>query len=126
MEKALAIDQVNRNNIWKKAIKNIIKGLYNLNVFKFVNSNLEFDKKDKWQKALLIIIFTVKAKLENDSYKYTARYIVGGHKLNFFEYNIYSSTVKSLIVKLLLMIAGYMRLFTMTANIANVFYIALN
>ena len=66
------------------------------------------------------MIFSVKAEMEDGHNRHKARFVVGGHKLDSTGYDTYSSTVKNLSVKLLLIITEHMGLNIMAADVAMV------
>ena len=121
VKEALAMDIENKNTYWAEAILKEMQGLFALSVFKFMPSTTKFLKSKGWQKAPLRMIFCVKAEMENGHHRHKACFVVGGHRLDSSGSNVYSSTVKALTVRLLLIIAEKMQLSTITADIANAF-----
>ena len=94
VKEAIIFDKKNGNNLWQEAIDKEIKALYDLDCFEFWDSN--FVLGNEYQKTRLHMIFYVKNDLH-----YKARLVAGGHLVDLFDMEVYSSTVKGISVKIL-------------------------
>eukprot|EP00957_Ditylum_brightwellii_P074748 5681214-Ditylum_brightwellii.AAC.1 len=58
------------------------------------------ERKDGWQYALMHMIFDIKHDLQRK-----AQFVVGSHVIDSSDHNIYSSTMKDILVRLMMLIA---------------------
>eukprot|EP00957_Ditylum_brightwellii_P091873 6995476-Ditylum_brightwellii.AAC.1 len=57
------------------------------------------ERKDEWQYASMCMIFDIKHDLQRK-----AQVVVGDHVIDSSDYNTYSSTVKNMLVRLMMLI----------------------
>ena len=96
------------------AIKKEVNALDKLECFEFKPK--DYDCGDEFQKTTLTMIFDVKHDLRRK-----ARLVAGGHLIDAFDVDIYSSTVKLISVKLLHVIAHKMNLKQLCGDVSNAF-----
>jgi hypothetical protein len=113
---ALLIDTSNGDNKWGEAIANKIDALERLNFFEYYEASKRFWREEGWQFAPMQMIFDIKQDLRRK-----ARFVVGGHIIDSLQHNTYSSTVKDISVRLLMLAAVKNGLSTMTGDIGNAF-----
>eukprot|EP00957_Ditylum_brightwellii_P074023 5624595-Ditylum_brightwellii.AAC.1 len=77
-----------------------MKALDHLDVFEFHKSSVRMHRKDGWQYAPMHMIFDIKHDLQRK-----AEFDVGSHVIDFSDHNTYSSTVKDILVRLMMLIA---------------------
>lgn len=106
---------------WAEAIQKEMKSLDDLKVFQYHPYTTNFDRTEGWQFAPMHMIFDIK----HDG-RYKARLCVGGNVLDMSGYETFSSTVKDLTVRLLMLTAVQNRLNFITADVGNAFCTAPN
>eukprot|EP00957_Ditylum_brightwellii_P090553 6895904-Ditylum_brightwellii.AAC.1 len=74
------------------------------------------ERKDGWQYAPMHMIFDIKHDLQRK-----AQFVVDGHIINSSDHNTYSSTVKDILVRLMILIALKNNLGMMSGDIDNAF-----
>ena len=79
IKEAISQDVINGNTYWFDAIAKEMRGVIELDAFRFVSGKTKFDPNDGWQKALLRIIFIVKAEQEDNHHRHKPRLVVEGH-----------------------------------------------
>jgi Reverse transcriptase (RNA-dependent DNA polymerase) len=114
VRQAIELDTKNGNSFWSDAIKVEIGGLIKLDCFEFKPKT--FTCGADYQKTTLHMIFDVKHDLRRK-----ARLVAGGHLVDAFDIDIYSSTVKSISVKLLHVIAHKMNLKQLCGDVASAY-----
>ena len=114
---ALELDAANGNNHWQEAIDKEMKALLDMECFEFLKDG-ESPGQD-FQKTRLHMIFDVKNDLRRK-----ARLVAGGHLVDLFDTEIYSSTVKGISVKLLHVIAHKVGLKALCGDVGNAFVTA--
>ena len=87
-----------------------------LRVFEYFDPGTSFPKEEGWQYAPMQMIFDVKHDLRRK-----ARFVVGGHVIDSSGHTTYSSTIKDLSVRLMLLIAVKNDLGFMAGDIGNAF-----
>ena len=117
VKEALLFDKFNKNTKWADAIAKEMEALRKLDVFEFLPSNCNFSKEDGWQYAPMHMIFTIK----QEDMRYKARFVMNGNVIDASDYVKYSSTVNSLSVRLLFIVAAKEHLDIMTGDVANAF-----
>jgi hypothetical protein len=98
IKQAVEFDKQNGDSYWSDSIKSEVTALTDLECFEFKDG--DFECSDDYQKTTLTMIFSVKHDLRRKS-----RLVAGGHLVDALDLDIYSSTVKSISVKLLHVIA---------------------
>eukprot|EP00957_Ditylum_brightwellii_P013296 1003194-Ditylum_brightwellii.AAC.2 len=93
--------------------------LERLDVFQYFEPGKKSYKNDGWQYALMHMIFDVKHNLSRK-----ARFVVGGHVINLSGHMTYSSTIKDISVRLLMLIVIKNGLGKMSCDIRNDFLTA--
>eukprot|EP00980_Cylindrotheca_fusiformis_P010182 scaffold2267_cov92-Cylindrotheca_fusiformis.AAC.1 len=101
---------------WAAAIAKEMDGLERLRVFDFHPPSKRFERSNGWQFAPMHMIFDIKA-----DGRYKARLCVGGNVLDCENHVTYSSTIKDITIRLLMVVAAQNNLSTMTTDIANAF-----
>jgi hypothetical protein len=114
---ALLFDRENGNNKWAEAMAKEMAGLERLGVFNYHSPTVEFKKEEGWQFAPLRMIFSIKQQ----DLRHKARLVIGGHMIDSSHLTTYSSTIKDLSVRLLLIIASKNSLQFMVGDIGNAF-----
>jgi hypothetical protein len=118
VKQALLMDQENGNKHWHDAIKKEMDALLERGVFKKVS-----DKKailmSAHQFAPLRCIFDVKQYLRRKS-----RLVIGGHVVDASDHESYSSNMKTIIMRLLLLIGARNNLKLLTADISSAYLYA--
>jgi hypothetical protein len=109
---ALEFDQENSNTFWQDSIRKEVTALTELECFDFKDD--DFKCADDYQKTTLTMIFSVKHDLRRKS-----RLVAGGHLIDALDLDIYSSTVKSISVKLLHVISHKQKLTQLCGDIGN-------
>ena len=113
---ALLLDRMNGDNKWAEAIKKEMDALDRLGVFQYHDPGVKFARSDGWQYAPMRMIFDIKHDLRRK-----ARFVVGGHVIDSSEHMTYSSTIKDISVKLMMLIAVKFGLGMMSGDIGNAF-----
>ena len=88
-----------------------------LGVFQYFDSGTRFGKDDGWQRAPMRMIFDVKQQ----DHRFKARIVVGGHVIDSSDYNTYSSTIKDVSVRLMMLVACQNNLEFLTGDVSNAF-----
>ena len=114
---ALEIDSANNNTFWQDAIKREIQALLDMNCFEFLETG-DMPGQD-FQKPCLHMIFYVKNDLRRK-----ARLVAGGHLVDLFDTEIYSSAVKGISVKILHVIGHGAGLKALCGDVGNAFVTA--
>ena len=114
VKEALELDKENRNNKWAEAMKLENQLLNDLEYFEFQPKN--YSPAKEYQKTTLMITMKVKQDL-----RHKCRLVVGGHLIDALDYDIYSTTVKSISVKILQVIAHKSSLDFFCGNIGNAY-----
>ena len=117
---ALLLDKINDNTKWADAITKEMNALDRLNAFIYHSPDTRFHKSDGWQYAPLRMIFDIK----QEDLRHKARLVAGGHVVDSSHYTTFSSTIESLSVRLLRVIAIHHGLTLMTGDIGNAFVTA--
>ena len=120
MKEALILDKENKNNLWAEAILKEMKTLNALRAFKYYSPNKRFKKENGWQFAPLRMIYEVKQQ----DLRRKARLVIGGHVVDSSMHTVYSSTIQSISVRLLMLVAAKTGLNIMAADIANAYVTA--
>ena len=94
VKEALEFDKENRNNKWAEAMKLEIQLLNDLECFEFHPK--DYSPAKEYQKTTLTMIMNVKQDL-----RHKCRLVAGGHLIDALDHDVYSTTVKSISVKLL-------------------------
>ena len=118
IKEAFEIDKANNNTFWQDAIKAEMSALEELDCFTFHQKG--YHPGSDYQSTRLHMIFDVKA----DTLRRKARLVAGGHLLDALGVDVYSSTVKSISVKLLHVIAHSAKLEALCGDISNAFVTA--
>ena len=98
VKEAFDFDKENGNNKWAEAMKLEIQSLNDLECFEFQPKDYSHTKE--YQKTTIMMIMNVKQDL-----RHKCRLVAGGHLINALDHDIYSTTVNSISVKLLQVIA---------------------
>ena len=98
VKQALELDEKNSDNSWRQAIEKEVGTLTEVNCFVFKQKG--YKPTGDWQQTRLHMVFAVKHDLRRK-----ARLVTGGHLIELREQQVYSSTVKSISVKILHVIA---------------------
>ena len=114
VEEALAIDAANGNTLWRDAMGLEVGALLDLNCFEFKPKGWT-PGEPGYQKTNLHMVFDVKHDLRRK-----ARLVAGGHLVDVTE-PVYSSTVKSISVQLLHVIAHKAGMEQLCGDIGNAF-----
>ena len=102
---------------WGAAITKEMDGLERLRVFEYHDPvSTRFNRSEGWQFAPMHMVFDIKA-----DGRYKARLCVGGNVLDCDDYTTFSSTIKDISIRLLMVIAAQNKLHTMTTDVANAF-----
>ena len=116
-KQALLLDKLNNNTKWADFIAKEMGGLDRLGVFQYFDSGTRFGKDDGWQRAPMRMIFDVKQQ----DHRFKARLVVGGHVIDSSDYNTYSSTIKDISVRLMMLVACQNNLEFLTGDFSNAF-----
>lgn len=114
-EHALKLDEANGNHNWAEAMGIEVDDLLKLDCFEFKEAGWR-PSESGWQSTTLHMIFDVKHDL-----RHKARLVAGGHLVEVFDTPVYSSTVKSISVQLLHVIAHKVDLKQLCGDIGNAF-----
>ena len=117
VREALLFDKLNGDTKWADAIAKEMGALERLHCFKFMPPNHKLSRKDGWQYAPLHMIFEIKQQ----DLRHKARFVVGGHVVDASQHITYSSTIQSLSVRLLMLVAVQNGLDLMAGDIGNAF-----
>jgi hypothetical protein len=105
----------NGNTYWADSIKKEVDDLIELDSFEFKEAG--YDPGEGWQRTTLHMVFDVKQDLRRKS-----RLVAGGHLVELLnDTPVYSSTVKSISVQLLHVIAHKAQLKQLCGDIGNAF-----
>ena len=115
VKEALALDRINKNNLWEQAIIKELEGLNNTNCFKYYPGHHKFPSC--YQYTPLRIIFDIK----KEDFRRKARLVAGGHVVDSTMFESYSSVVQTKSLRLLLTIALGHSLAIVTADICYAF-----
>ena len=96
VDDAYRLDEENGNNLWAGAINKERSTLYEMDCFSYHEKGYKPDRNEGHQWTRVHMIFDVKTDLRRN-----ARLVAGGHLLELFDSEVYSSTVKGISVKLL-------------------------
>ena len=96
MAHARKIDAANNNTHWQDASKLELKALIDLDCFEFHENGYHEKLDGSWQRTTLHMVFDVKKDLTRK-----ARLVAGGHLVDIMNIQVFSSTVKSIIIQLL-------------------------
>lgn len=118
IKEAFELDAINGDTYWQDAIKLEMDALENFDAFEFHPNG--YHPGPDYQSTRLRMIFDVKA----DTLRRKARLVAGGHLLDVFGIDVYSSTVKSISVKLLHVIAHSAKLEALCGDIGNAYVTA--
>jgi hypothetical protein len=118
VKQALLMDQENGNTHWHDAIKKEMDALLKRGVFKKV-SDKKAILKSAYQFAPLRCIFDVKQDLRRK-----ARLVIGGHVVDASDHESYSSNMKTISMRLLLLIGARNNLKLLTADISSAYLYA--
>ena len=111
---AIEIDEANGNTEWQDSMKKEIDDLESLDCWEMKEAG--FNPGKGWQPTTLHMVFDVKHDLRRKS-----RLVAGGHLVNLIDTPYYSSTVKSISVQLLHVIAHKLNLKQLCGDIGNAF-----
>ena len=84
-------------------------------MFQLYPPKTKFDNKDGWQYAPMHMMFDVKKQ----DLRHKSRLVVGGHSVDSTEYTTYSSTIKDVYVRLMILISVKNGLGLMAGDIGN-------
>jgi len=118
IKEAYDLDAANSNTYWQDAIKLEMDALENFDAFEFHPKG--YNPGPNYQSTRLHMIFDVKA----DTLRRKARLVAGGHLIDVVGVDVYSSTVKSISVKLLHVIAHSANLEALCGDIGNAYVTA--
>ena len=111
---AISIDEKNGNTYWQDAMRLEVGALVDLDCFEFKPEG--YHPGSGYQKTTLHMVFDVKHDLRRK-----ARLVAGGHLIDIYDTPVYSSTVKSISVRLLHVIAHKAKLELLCGDIGNAF-----
>lgn len=114
VEHALKLDEANGNTFWFDSIRKEVEDVIALDCFEFKEAG--YNPGSGWQRTTLHIVFDVKHDLRRKS-----RLVAGGHLVDLIDTPVYSSTVKSISVQLLHVIAHKAGLQQLCGDIGNAF-----
>jgi hypothetical protein len=114
---ALLLDKQNKNTKWADAIAKEMTALNRLDVFEYKSPAHVCNKSDGWQFAPMHMIFDIKQQ----DLRHKARLVCGGHVIDSSGHVTYSSTIKDISVRLLMIIATQNKLDMMVGDIGNAF-----
>ena len=98
VKEALKSDKENGNKKWAEAMKLEIQSLNHLECFELQPK--DYSPAKEYQKTMISMIMSVKQDL-----RHKFQLVAGGHTINALDHDIYSTTVKSISVKLIQVIA---------------------
>lgn len=113
-KRALEIDKANENHVWRDSMKKEVDSLLELDCFNYEEKG--YDPGPGWQTTTLHMVFDVKHDLRRKS-----RLVAGGHLVDLVDVPYYSSTVKTISVQLLHVIADKVGLKELCGDIGNAF-----
>lgn len=113
IKEALEFDKNNENTLWQDAIDKEVNALLGLEVFDIREKG---EKPSGHQRTTVHMIFDIKQDL-----RHKARLVAGGHLLELFDTEVYSSTVKGISVRLLHVIPHQNNLSVLCGDIGNAF-----
>ena len=114
VREAFLLDEKNGNTYWRDAMQLEIDSLVEMHCFTFKDRN--FVPRGVYQKTTLHMVFDVKQDLRRK-----ARLVAGGHLLALVDLPTYSSTVKSISVQLLHVIAHKTKMSQLCGDIGNAY-----
>jgi hypothetical protein len=114
---ALLLDKTNKKTYWADAIAKEMTALDRLNVFEYKSPTFVCSKSEGWQFAPMHMIFDIKQQ----DLRHKARLVCGGHVIDSSGHVTYSSTIKDISVRLLMIIATQNNLDMMVGDIGNAF-----
>ena len=115
VQQALELDELAKNDKWKKAIAKEMAAMDKMDVFRILAKDEKFDRST-YQYAPLHLVFDVKF---DGTHK--ARYVIGGNRVDSSEFSAYASVVKTENIRILLTLAAKFNLQTMTGDIGNAY-----
>eukprot|EP00957_Ditylum_brightwellii_P114233 8709096-Ditylum_brightwellii.AAC.1 len=107
---------MNGDSKWAEAICKEMDALERLGVFQYHDARMKFHWNDGWQYAPMHMIFDIKHDLWRK-----ARFVVGGHGIDYFDHTTYSSIIKDISVRLMMLVATKYWLGMISGNIGNAF-----
>jgi hypothetical protein len=114
---ALLFDKKNKNTNWADAIAKEMTAPNRLDVFEYKSPSYTCSKSDGWQYTPMHMMFDIKQQY----LRHKARLLCGGHMIDSLGHATYSSTIKDISVRLLMIIATQNSLDMMVGNIGNPF-----
>ena len=114
VERAIKLDEKNKNTLWQTAIQTELAALILHGCFKFKGKKFKPDKS--FQYAPLVFVFEIKQDL-----RHKARLVIKGFRVNPRELSTRSTVVKNISVRLLDVIAHRDGLRILTGDIGNAF-----
>ena len=111
---AIELDRLAGNTLWQESMKKEVDDLASLDCWDYKEEG--FVPGEGWQKTTLHMVFDVKHDLRRKS-----RLVAGGHLVDLIDTPYYSSTVKSISVQLLHVIAHKLDLKQLCGDIGNAF-----
>ena len=114
VKEAYLLDEKNGDTYWQNAIKLEMDSLLEMNCFDFKSK--DFLPDADYQRTTLHVIFDVKQDLRRK-----ARLVAGGHLLAILDTPTYSSTVKSISVQILHVIAHKTKMSQLCGDIGNAY-----
>lgn len=114
VDHALQIDSDDENTFWADSMAKEVKDVIGLDCFEFKDEG--YDPGVGWQETTLHMVFDIKHDLRRKS-----RLVAGGHLVDLIDTPVYSSTVKSISVQLLHVIAHKANLKQLCGDIGNAF-----
>ena len=112
----MLLDKKNGDSKWAEAICKEMDALERLGVFQYHDARTKFHWQDGWQYAPMHMIFDIKHDLRRK-----ARFVVGGHVIDSSEHTTYSSTIKDISVRLMMLVAAKYGLGMISGDIGNAF-----
>lgn len=119
VDEAYQLDKDNGDTLWADAIDKEMAALYELDCFEYREKGYRPQQEEGYQWTRVHMIFDVKTDLRRK-----ARLVAGGHLLEIFDTEVYSSTVKGISVKLLHVIAHQNNLKALCGDVGNAFVTA--
>jgi len=117
VKESLKLDKENDNSLWRDEITKEMDAMEEHKCFEFRNNMGGLNKENGWQYAPLHMIFDIKSQ----DMRRKARLVVGGHVVSCDGFETYSSTVKAVSVRLVMIMADHMHLSVMSGDVCNSF-----
>eukprot|EP00957_Ditylum_brightwellii_P133555 10182943-Ditylum_brightwellii.AAC.1 len=116
-KEALLLGKKNGDRKWVETICKEVDACERLGVFQYHDARTKFHKIDGWQYAPMHMSFDIKHDLHRQT-----RFVVRGYAIDLSKHTTYSSMIKNISVRLVMLVAAKYWLGMISGDIGNDFY----